>query len=175
MLNGVINRLKRMGLIDIKPILQSILQNEELHKHIIYLNTIDQLFERGEDSLGRKLDEVRGGGGETLNLMGKSVYLENFYGGGYTPRTIQIKLSKGQRVDHVTLKDSGDYYDSYRISAPSGADYIMFITNPIKDGKDIEQEWGGYIVGLNTENTQWLIDEVKQRIIPKIKEALLSA
>ena len=154
MLNGVINRLKRMGKIDIQPILQSILQNEELHKHIIYLNTIDQLFERGEDSLGRKLDDL---------------------GGSYAPFTIMQKIKKGQPYDHVTLKDTGEYYNSYRISAPSGADYIMFITNPIKDGKDIQQEWGGYIVGLNTDNTQWLIDEVKQRIIPKIKEALLSA
>ena len=154
MLNGVINRLNRMSKVDITPIIQSILQNPELQKHIIYLNTIDQLFERGEDSLGRKLEDV---------------------GGSYSPYTIMKKLEKGQPFDRVTLKDTGEYYDSYRIVAPSGADYIMIITNPIKEGKNIEQEWGGYIVGLNDENKQWLIDEVRQRIIPKLKEALLSA
>jgi len=154
MLNGVINRLNRMIKVDITPILQSILQNTELQKHIIYLNTIDQLFERGEDSLGRKLEDI---------------------GGHYAAYTIMKKIEKGQRYDHITLNDTGEYYDSYRISAPSGADYIMFITNPIKEGKNIEQEWGGYIVGLNTENTQWLIDEVRQRFIPKLKEALLQA
>ena len=143
-----------MSKVDITPIIQSILQNPELQKHIIYLNTIDQLFERGEDSLGRKLEDV---------------------GGSYSPYTIMKKLEKGQPFDRVTLKDTGEYYDSYRIVAPSGADYIMIITNPIKEGKNIEQEWGGYIVGLNDENKQWLIDEVRQRIIPKLKEALLSA
>lgn len=154
MLNGLINRLDRMRKVDITPIIQSILQNPELQKHIIYLNTIDQLFERGEDSLGRKLEDV---------------------GGSYSPYTIMKKLEKGQPFDRVTLNDTGEYYDSYKIVAPSGADYIMIITNPIKEGKNIEQEWGGYIVGLNPENKQWLIDEVRQRFVPKLKEALLQA
>jgi hypothetical protein len=154
MLDRVINRLKRMSKVDATPIIQSILQDAELQKHIIYLNTIDQLFEKGEDSLGRKLEDV---------------------GGSYSPYTIMKKLEKGQPFDRVTLKDTGEYYDSYRIVAPSGADYIMIITNPIKEGKNIEQEWGGYIVGLNQENKQWLIDEVRERFIPKFKEALLQA
>jgi len=143
-----------MSKVDATPIIQSILQDAELQKHIIYLNTIDQLFEKGEDSLGRKLEDV---------------------GGSYSPYTIMKKLEKGQPFDRVTLKDTGEYYDSYRIVEPSGADYIMIITNPIKEGKNIEQEWGGYIVGLNQENKQWLIDEVRQRFVPKLKEALLQA
>lgn len=154
MLDRVINRLKRMSKVDARPILQSILQEPDLQKEIIYLNTIDQLFEKGEDSLGRKLKDV---------------------GGDYSGFTKQYKFDNGQPFDRVTLKDTGEYYDSYRIVAPSGADYIMIITNPIKDGKNIEQEWGGYIVGLNQENKQWLIDEVRQRFVPKLKEALLQA
>jgi hypothetical protein len=150
MLTGVINRLNRMSKVDATPIIQSILMDEEVQKHIIYLNTIDQLFERGENSLGERL-------------------------GDYRPFTIMKKIQSGQRYDHVTLNDRGDYYDSYRIIAQSGVDYIMFVTNPIKEGKDIEQQWGGYIVGLNTENTQWLIDEVRTRFIPKLKAALLQA
>lgn len=139
-----------MSKVDATPIIQSILMDEEVQKRIIYLNTIDQLFERGENSLGEQL-------------------------GDYRPYTIMKKIEKGQRYDHVTLNDSGEYYKSYRIIAQSGVDYIMFVTNPIKDGKDIEQQWGGYIVGLNTENTQWLIDEVRERFIPKLKAALLQA
>jgi hypothetical protein len=154
MLDRVINRLNRMSKVDATPIIQSILQEPDLQKAIIYKNTIDQLFERGEDSLGRKLEDV---------------------GGSYSPYTIMKKLEKGQPFDRVTLKDTGEYYDSYRIVAPSGADYIMIITNPIKEGKNIEQEWGGYIVGLNQENKQWLIDEVRERFVPKLKEALLQA
>lgn len=154
MLTLVRNKLTRMASIDVHPLIQEILQEPELQKEIIYFNTIDQLFEKGEDKLGRKLADV---------------------GGEYSPFTVMTKLKKGQPINRVTLKDTGDYYDSYRISAPTGADYIIFITNPIKDGKDIEFEWGGFVVGLNRENTQWLINEVKTKLIPKIKTALRSA
>ena len=143
-----------MTKVDIHPLIQTILQDSEIQKKIIHLNTINQLFEKGEDALGRKLDDL---------------------GGGYTPYTIMKKIEKGQPFDRVTLKDTGDYYDSYKISAPNGADYIIIITNPLKEGKNIETEWGGFIVGLNTENTQWLIDEVRTRLIPMVKEKLLAA
>lgn len=143
-----------MTKVDIHAMIQTILQDSEIQQKIIHLNTINQLFEKGEDSLGRKLDDL---------------------GGGYSPYTIMKKIEKGQPFDRVTLKDTGDYYDSYKISAPNGADYIIIITNPTKDGKNIETEWGGFIVGLNTGNTQWLIYEVRERLIPKNKEELLSA
>ena len=143
-----------MTKVDIHPLIQEILSDSEIQSKIIHLNTINQLFEKGEDALGRKLDDV---------------------GGGYTPYTIMKKIEKGQPFDRVTLKDTGVYYESYKISAPKGADYIIIITNPIKDGKNIEEEWGGFIVGLNSENTQWLINEVRKRLIPMVKTALLSA
>jgi hypothetical protein len=154
MLTGIIERLNRMSRVDIHPLIQKILQDRDIQDRIIYLNTIDQLFEKGEDSLGRKLSDV---------------------GGDYSPYTIMKKIEKGQPTDRVTLRDKGDYYDSYKISAPDGVDYIIIITNPIKEGKNIEEEWGGFIVGLNTENTQWLINEVRERLIPMVKAALLAA
>ena len=154
MLTKVKNKLGRMAKVDIHPLIQTILQDKDIQDKIIHLNTIDQLFEKGEDKLGRKLKDV---------------------GGDYSPYTIMKKLEKGQPIDRVTLKDTGDYYESYKISAPSGADYIIIITNPLKDGKNIETEWGGFIVGLNPENTKWLIDEVKNRLIPALKKQLQAA
>ena len=66
--------------------------DREVQDEIIRLNTEDQLYEEGIDSQGRSLGE-------------------------YTPYTIEIKKSKGQRVDHITLKDTGAFYASFKVRA----------------------------------------------------------
>ena len=149
MLGRVISKLKAIAEIDYHQILQQIFRATELQEMIIELNTQDQLFEKGEDKLGRRLDAL---------------------GGGYAPYTIDIKVSKGQPTDRVTLKDTGAFYDSFYVSIPSGADYILIIANPIKDGKDINEEWGGYVIGLQPENMQKIIDYVKEKFIQILRE-----
>ena len=63
---------------------------------VISLNTegepTSQLYELGEDSLGKA-------------LQGKTI----LKGGEYTPFTKSIKQEKGQRFDNPTLKDSGAF------------------------------------------------------------------
>ena len=57
---------------------------------IIRLNTYDQLYNEGIDS-------------EEISL------------GEYALFTQAEKISKGERYDHVTLKDTGAFYDSFII------------------------------------------------------------
>lgn len=149
MLTRVKNKLKAIAEIDYHEILQQIFRSTELQELIIELNTQDQLFERGEDKLGRRLDSL---------------------GGGYAPYTIEIKTSKGQPTDRVTLKDTGAFYDSFRIVVPNGANYIVIVANVIKDGDDINEEWGGYVIGLQPENIQKVIDYVKPKFVQILKE-----
>lgn len=129
-------------------VLKQILNSTELQEEIIYLNTIDQLFEKGQDKLGRDLDSV---------------------GGGYSPFTIQIKQKKGQPYDRVTLKDTGDFYNSFQVVNQDT--YIEIIANPIKNGKDINLEWGGYVIGLQPQNMKKIIDEIKIKYIQIVRRA----
>lgn len=146
MLDRVKRKLNSIVKLDENKILRQILSSTELQEEIIYLNTISQLFEQGEDKLGRRLDSI---------------------GGGYSPYTIQIKQSKGQPIDRVTLKDTGAFYDSFKVVVADS--YIEIIANPLKDGKDINQEWGGYVIGLQPENMRKIIDEVRQKYLEIVK------
>ena len=146
MLTRVKNKLSSLVNIDENAILRQILSGTELQETIIYLNTIDQLFEKGEDKLGRTLESV---------------------GGGYSPFTIQIKQQKGQPVDRVTLNDTGVFYESFKVVVADT--YIEIIANPMKDGKDINREWGGYVIGLQPQNMNKIIDEIKIKFIQIVK------
>lgn len=130
-------------------ILKQILNSTELQEEIIYLNTIDQLYNKGQDKLGRSLDSL---------------------GGGYSPYTIQIKQQKGQPIDRVTLKDTGDFYNSWIVV--NNDTYIEIIANPMKKGKDINLEWGGYVIGLQPQNMQKIIDEIKDKYIKIVRSVL---
>jgi len=129
-------------------ILNQILRSTELQEYIIELNTQDQLFTKGQDKLGRDLDSI---------------------GGGYSPFTIQIKSQKGQPIDRVTLKDTGAFYDSFYVELNDT--YFTIVANPMKNGKDINQEWGGYVIGLQPQNIAKVIEDIKIKYIRIVRNA----
>ena len=101
---------------------------------IVSLNTQDQLFEKGIRS-------------------------DNTQIGEYSPFTISIKQAKGQRYDHITLKDTGDFYDSFTAFVDSSGD-IEIETDPIKIDAftglqtDLTIKYGKDIVGLTQDNLE---------------------
>lgn len=135
--------------LDHNELLQQIFRSTELQELIIELNTQDQLFDKGEDSLGRKLSSI---------------------GGGYAPYTVQIKIETGRPVDRVTLYQEGDYYKSWQVIVPVGADYIEITANPMKGSKDINKEWGGFTIGLNQENLGKIREYVADKLNSVIRE-----
>ena len=146
-LRKVVDNTKRL---DINKLVITELSTPESKKLIIRLNTQEQLFESGEDSRGIKL--------ETIDSTGRQ---------GYTSRTIQIKRVKGQPTDRVTLKDTGDFYDSFRvISRPNE---IEIVANTFKDGENLEDRWGNFIIGLQEGS----LNEVIKNIIEPYRDALL--
>lgn len=141
--------------LNVSNYINEIISNDEILKaQIIDLNTQSQLFEKGIDSLGRTLESI---------------------GGNYSPYTVNIKLSRGQPTDRITLNDTGAFYESFEVKTPIGAAYIEITANPYKDGKNIIEEWGGAILGLTTESKIYLANELKIRMVDKIKTDLLAA
>ena len=109
--------------------------DRDAKEEIIRLNTEDQLFDEGIDSMDRTL-------------------------GAYSEVTKAIKRSKGQRTDHVTLKDTGEFYDSFKVRVDSKgfeieADDTAFYDVPLT------QTWGNDIIGLTKENIGFMAEWLK--------------
>lgn len=149
MLESLKSRLRSWTEIDVPYIVQKIADMNDIKDAIIYLNTEKQLY-LGKDKLGQDLDSI---------------------GGEYSPFTMDIKSSVGQPIDRVTLRDTGTFYESFEVH--SFTNYIEITANPFKDGKDLQKRWGFNIIGLNEENKQWLINEIKSRLLDEIKAIVL--
>lgn len=107
--------------LDQDEILRKILLDPLTQAYIIDLNTQEQLFEQGIDSLGNSLGE-------------------------YSDFTVEVKKLKGQRFDHITLRDSGDFYNSFQVNV--GKNFFVINADPIKDDTNLFTEFGVDIVGL---------------------------
>jgi len=118
----------------------------EVQDEIIRMNTEDQLEEAGIDSLGRSLGE-------------------------YSPFTIIRKRSKGQRFDHITLKDTGKFYDSWRIVV--NTDGFTLDADDQKEDTALFEVYGNDVLGLTDENKVYLQGMIIENYIKYlINEAL---
>jgi len=102
---------------------------------IIDMNTNEQLYKRGVDAKGTELSAI---------------------GGDYSFVTKDIKSRKGDIYTHITLKDTGDFYKSWRVSIMHNTIFIEADT--IKDGDDLRQRWGDDILGLTDDSKDKLIN-----------------
>lgn len=106
-----------------------ILENEYV---ITDMNSEDQLYEQGINRLG-------------VNIMDYAPY---------SPLTIEIKKEKGQPYNRVTLRDEGDFEQSFYVEAGT-----QQFTIKAADWKteDLIQRYGRQILGLTEENKIILI------------------
>lgn len=124
-----------------------IFSRDQIKEEIIYLNTQEQLFDKGIDSEGVRLDVARG------------------Y--GYANVTKQIKAQKGQPTDRITLKDTGEFYQSFRVDVREGV--ITINADAQKDDTNLFDEWGVDILGLTEES----IKRLKPLVIENYKKYIL--
>lgn len=159
--------LRAIQMLNIDKIALDISRNKVLQTLVIKLNTegfpSSQLFVKGEDSLGQK-------------LKGNTIVTD----GDYTPFTKEIKREKGQPTDRVTLKDTGEFYMSFRVIPYRGGFEITadgFKQGDISTGGNVDllDEFGDNILGLNQENLQILINFYREAISEKIKQKLRTA
>ena len=129
--------LRNVNNLDLNDVFLAMWKRNDVQKFVIRLITegeqTSQLYNLGQD-----------GNGKFLGL--------------YTPNTVDAKLfgSGDSRVDHITLKDSGGYYDSYVfIPKPKG---FSVISNPIMDdGKNLFDRFGEDIEKLSEDNTELVL------------------
>lgn len=128
-------------------ILYLLFKDKDFYDTIIQLNTETQLYSQGVDGEGKSLGE-------------------------YSWYTTAIKKEKGQRTDHVTLKDTGAFYASFRLYWANNA--IRFTADTIKDdGSDLIERWGRDILGLNEDSLSQLRYIARDKIIAILKKILL--
>ena len=121
--------LNNINKLDIDDIFNQLWKDNKTQNFIIQLNTegqpTSQLFKFGVDSLGVSLGE-------------------------YADFTIQKKIEDGQLFDRITLKDTGDFYETF-IVRPLKKGFSMR-ANPDKEDNNLFDEFGSEIVGLTKEN-----------------------
>lgn len=134
--------------LDINKIIREILRDKKVQQQIISLNIFSQLHDQGIDSRGVSLGE-------------------------YSDFTKTVKESRGQLSDHITLQDTGEFYESFFIDIFT--DFFEIKANPIKEGRksitNLFVEWGKDIVGLTIESLQI----VGQIFLPLIQNLTLKA
>jgi hypothetical protein len=121
----------------VAAMLKSILSQNEMKAFIIEMNQ-EQLYELGQDSKERGL-------------------------GDYSPFTITIKESKGQRVDHITLRDEGTFYNSFTITVDDSG-FTQDADGDKGGGSDLFRIFGIDILGLNEFNTERLREKLLEEI-----------
>lgn len=122
--------------------------DNDVQDEMIRINTEDQLEEEGIDSLGRKL-------------------------GDYAPSTIAYKRRKGQRYDHVTLKDEGDFYNSFNVKVNVN-EIIIDADDSSKYNKPLFEVWGVDVLGLTDDNMNYIKEMILENYIKFVLNELLS-
>lgn len=88
----------------------------------------------------------------------------------YAESTIRYKRRKGQPTDRVTLQDTGQYHDTFKIRYE--AEGFELYANDWKAGF-LDRKYGKEIYGLQDEAAKELADQVYQpRMIQKLKKIL---
>ena len=121
--------------------------DQETKEHIIQINTEDQLEEDGLFSDGTPTGE-------------------------YSPLTIFYKRRKGDRYDHMTFKDTGQFYDSWEVRVDrDGLD--INADGQVSADTNLFSVYGNNILGLTDENMFFFIEMVKENYIKIITNELL--
>lgn len=170
MFKALRNKADAMGKLTLKYVYRQLFLDNDFTDLIIKLNTQNQLYERGVNSDGEDLSVVAGVNPET----GTAYSTVTVYGS--KARGIKGKVEKGQRYDHVTLKDTGEFYESFRTVWSNEGDGVIIITaNTIKDGEDLMDRWGRDILGLDQVSRKILIDFARVKVLDLIRYNLKKA
>jgi len=139
-------------------ILKAILTERQTQEFLIKLNTRDQLFDKGEGSDGVKLEDIGG------------PYKDNtIYG---VPGQYPGKLELGLPIDRITLFQTGEFYESFRIEI--NLPYIDIFADDLKDGVRLTERWGNNILGLNATNKLLFTQFLENRVIDNLFNIILS-
>lgn len=147
MISGLIDKFKKVGEeLDTGEIVKKIVRDND--NILIDMNAQDQLYAKGVNRLGVRIDEYQ----------------------PYRPLTIKVKIEKRQPYDRVTLKDTGEFYDSFYVETAEDRFYIK-----ASDEKTnwLIKKYGAEIFGLTNDSlAEFINDYVKDEAYNRIKEIL---
>ena len=126
-------------------IIEEITKQKETQEFLIFVLQ-EQLFQSGED--------------------GKGVPI-----GMYSPFTITIKKRKGQPTDRVTLKDTGDFYNSYTIKPFNGG--FIIDADGEKEDKNLFDIYGDDILLPSQESLDLIAEYYEEQLIEYIKKLFI--
>lgn len=112
---------------------------------IIELNTHNQLFQSGKDGTGKPIVPK------------------------YAAATIKYKRQKGQPVNRVTLRDSGDFHRSFNVRFID--DQIIISANDPKTLALVEK-YGEDILGLDDSSLSTLKDKARPLLIDELRKLI---
>jgi len=145
----LIKRLEKFKQLNADELAYQLTRTGNFQDLVIELNTEDQLYNKGEDSKGKRLSDI---------------------GGDYSPVTIEIARKEGRpkkSESDINLYDTGEFYHSFEVHPYKGGFEID--ADPIKGEDNLFDNWGEDIVGLNDKNLQIIIDEHKKYFQEKIR------
>lgn len=147
MISGLVDKFKKVGEeLDTGEIAKKIVRDND--NILIDMNAQDQLYTKGVNRLGVRIDEYQ----------------------PYRPLTIQVKIEKRQPYDRVTLKDTGEFYDSFYVETAEDRFYIK-----ASDEKTnwLIKKYGAEIFGLTNDSlAEFINDYVKDEAYNRVKEIL---
>jgi hypothetical protein len=133
--------------IDINLLIDEAFKTQSVQKTMIEFNQ-DQLQD-GKDALG-----------QTINTIG---------GSPYRPYTVVIRKSKGLPTNRVTLKDTGDFYKTFKVVILSdGYEITADFNKP--DGSILDNFSSSFdFLGLDAESINELVQE---HVLPLVSQML---
>lgn len=126
-------------------IFKKVFDNKGVQQQVVDLNQ-SQMYDDGVDSKGDSL-------------------------GKYSPFTIALKEKKGQRIDHITLKDTGEFYGSMQVKAQR--DEIIVSADMKKPDTDLEVIYPNAL-GLNEKSLSEIRDFTKPLFIEEVRKAIFA-
>ncbi|MGL5979755.1 MAG: hypothetical protein ACRCZY_02540 [Phocaeicola sp.] len=143
-LDKLIERLKGFE----SGIIEAIADVVKQYEHtIVEMNIQDQLYDKGINKDGVKLSDAN----------------------PYKPMTVRIKIEKNQPVDRVTLRDEGDFHNSFYLEYTE--DGFEIKASDYKSD-DLANKYGKEIFGLTDESFKEFNETYVQPELVKYFESL---
>lgn len=87
----------------------------------------------------------------------------------YTPFTVKIKRAKGQPTNRVTLFDTGDFYEGFKVVKSQNE---FFVTSTDEKTASLKRKYGDDIFGLTDDSKDELRKEITPLLIQSFRKLL---
>ena len=146
--------------LEVPKILVKVYKDSTVQDFIIDLNRIDQLFKKGEDSLGSELGQY---GAFTESINQGEIF--GFGGDSGTKKKVE--------GENIFLLDEGDFYRSFKVKIAKDGSF-QIDANDIKDDVKLTEQYGKEILGLSAESKTKLACEILPEIIEVVRKEMFA-